>query len=58
MPSFAVKMWWAVAFTGLICIGLARATRTRHWGLVTLLSGFLVAGLFAFMMELMWWIGG
>jgi hypothetical protein len=56
MASFEIKMWWAVLFTGLILIGLAVAAKKQSWGLVTALSGFLLAGLFAVMMECMWWI--
>lgn len=57
MASFEIKMWWAILFTGLILIGLGVAAKARNWWLVTALSGFMVAGLFAVMMECMWWIG-
>jgi len=49
-------MWWAVMFTGLILIGLAVAAKKQNWGWATWLSGFLLAGLFAVMMECMWWL--
>ena len=56
MPSFETKMWWAVMFTGLILLGLAVAAKKQNWGWATWLSGFLLAGLFAVMMECMWWL--
>jgi hypothetical protein len=56
MPSFGVKLWWAVLFTGLMLIGLAVAARKQNWWVVTGLSGFLVAGLFMLLTECLWWL--
>jgi hypothetical protein len=58
MISYPVKMWWAVAITGVICIALAAAARKRRWDWVTLLSGLLVAGLFMVTTEMLWWMSG
>jgi hypothetical protein len=56
MPSFGIRLWWAVLVTGLLLLGLAVAGKMHRWGLVTLLSGFLVAGLFMVLTECVWWL--
>jgi hypothetical protein len=54
--TFLTKMWLSILFTALISSVLVAAARERRWGLVTLLSGFLLGGLFAVTNELLWWM--
>ena len=56
MASFEIKMWWSVLVIGLILIVLGAAASKRNWWLVTALSGLLVAGLFMWMTETLWWM--